>query len=276
MYYKLKIKLITILGIALILLGCSHINSEQEIREDSVGIEESQIKEQESEEIELSDQSAIKDIEIENQASEDVTKSIELQTEIANNEIATEIETKEVQTIQSIKTEESEEVDIDIEKQDIEVENQDVDVNNKTISDLEVEIQNDSLENQLIYNTQIEKIYTKINEIRVENNLNILSYNLLLTEVSSYRAMECAYYNYFHHERPNGTKFSTVAVAYGVTYSKIGEILAYRWSTVDDVIQAWMNSEGHKEEILDGEYNEMGVGIASNKDNELYWVVTFK
>lgn len=61
---------------------------------------------------------------------------------------------------------------------------------------------------------------------------------------------------------------------------KLGEIIAKGWGGYDagdvsKIVAGWMNSPGHRSEILKGEYREAGVGITSPRPDEFYWCVVF-
>lgn len=61
---------------------------------------------------------------------------------------------------------------------------------------------------------------------------------------------------------------------------KVGEIIAKGWGghdsgSPDRVVAGWMNSPGHRSQILKGEYREAGVGVTSLRPGEYYWCVVF-
>ena len=55
----------------------------------------------------------------------------------------------------------------------------------------------------------------------------------------------------------------------------VGENIAWNQKSPKDVVKAWMDSEGHRENILFAEYTEIGVAVAKNKKGEPYWVQVF-
>jgi hypothetical protein len=61
----------------------------------------------------------------------------------------------------------------------------------------------------------------------------------------------------------------------GYDYYAIGENIAYGYSGADDVMNAWMNSSGHRANILDPTYSEIGVSIKANADGVLYFTQEF-
>ncbi len=65
----------------------------------------------------------------------------------------------------------------------------------------------------------------------------------------------------------------TKAVGYKSEF--VGENIAWNQKTPKQVLESWMNSEGHRENILRPEYTEIGVAVAKNKKGEPYWVQVF-
>ena len=65
------------------------------------------------------------------------------------------------------------------------------------------------------------------------------------------------------------------AQAVGYTFAKLGENIAYRYAGAAEVVTGWMNSAGHKANILDPSFNEIGVAVAANSKGELYFCQVF-
>lgn len=86
-----------------------------------------------------------------------------------------------------------------------------------------------------------------------------------LTAAAQRRAEEIATVN--SHVRPNGTKWYTVLSEYGVTDAAAGENAAWGSVSPEEVVNAWMNSEGHRANILDPEARAMGVGYYYNSSS---------
>lgn len=109
--------------------------------------------------------------------------------------------------------------------------------------------------------------YGQINAIRVQNGLNELIWNDNLEYVANVRAKELP--QNFSHTRPNGKPWYTVN-------SKIqgGENLAYGFETAESVVDAWMNSESHRDNILYPDFKEIAIAIYV-VDGTYYWVQEF-
>ena len=98
----------------------------------------------------------------------------------------------------------------------------------------------------------------------------------LLTEVATTRAWETTVS--FSHTRPDGTKFSTAypgSLLSGGYY--VGENIAAGQTSPEKVVQAWMNSEGHRANILDPDFEYLGIGFYYVNDGSYryYWSQNF-
>jgi uncharacterized protein YkwD len=78
--------------------------------------------------------------------------------------------------------------------------------------------------------------------------------------------------NYFSHTSPTyGSPFDMMKT-FGITYHTAGENIAYGYPTPESVVNGWMNSEGHRKNILNSSFTEIGVGYVSNGN---YWTQMF-
>lgn len=107
---------------------------------------------------------------------------------------------------------------------------------------------------------------------RKNQGLSELKTNLALTTASKKRSTELV--KLFEHERPNGKNIFTVLDEYGIRYTTAGENIAYGQTTPEDVVDGWMNSQGHRENILNGDFNKMGVGVY-HYNGIIYWTQLF-
>lgn len=129
-----------------------------------------------------------------------------------------------------------------------------------------------STENALI-SAFAQEVVNLVNNERSKYGLSALSsQNISLNNAAYTRACEQA--ETFSHTRPNGTSWTTVLNDNGIYYSNAGENVAYGQSTPKEVMEAWMNSTGHRENILNSNYSEIGVGVYSD-NNTLYWSQLF-
>lgn len=82
-----------------------------------------------------------------------------------------------------------------------------------------------------------------------------------LTQAANIRAQEISIL--FEHVRPDGSSSFTVVEEMGIRYFAVGENIAYNHKSPEAVMKAWMNSPGHKRNILDPDYNSIGVGVTT-------------
>ncbi|MCX7658298.1 MAG: CAP domain-containing protein [Oscillospiraceae bacterium] len=79
----------------------------------------------------------------------------------------------------------------------------------------------------------------------------------------------------FSHTRPNGTSCFTVLSEFGVGYSASGENIAAGQKTPQAVMESWMNSSGHKANILNPDFTHIGIGYAEGGNYGTNWVQLF-
>jgi uncharacterized YkwD family protein len=114
--------------------------------------------------------------------------------------------------------------------------------------------------------TEEEKLLLElINNERAKSNLSPLNADSELMKVARLKAKDMTTANYFSHYSPTyGSPFDMMR-QFGITFKAAAENIAGN-STVQGAVKAWMNSEGHRSNILNGNYNYTGVGVAkSNK-----------
>ena len=117
------------------------------------------------------------------------------------------------------------------------------------------------------------RIVELVNEERAKAGLNPLTLQENVTEAAQVRAAECE--TLFSHTRPNGTSFSTALKEAGVSYRGAGENIAWGQKTPEQVMEGWMNSSGHRANILNEKYTAIGVGYYQNAAGVNYWTQLF-
>jgi len=129
----------------------------------------------------------------------------------------------------------------------------------------------------LTQNTTIEKqIVTLVNQERAKQGLAPLTNNnSQLSNVARTKSKDMADNNYFSHTSPTyGSPFDMMK-QFGITYSAAGENIAMGQPTAASVMTAWMNSPGHRANILSANFTEIGVGIAKDSSGAIYWTQDF-
>lgn len=114
-----------------------------------------------------------------------------------------------------------------------------------------------------------------VNKERAANGLKALTVNNELNKTATLKSEDMAKLNYFDHTSPTyGSPFDMMK-KYGITYRTAGENIAMGQTTPDQVMQGWMNSPGHRANILNSSYTQIGVGIAKNAQNQYIWTQQF-
>lgn len=110
------------------------------------------------------------------------------------------------------------------------------------------------------------------NSARSKNGYAALVEDGVLSEAAAVRAREIA--RSFSHTRPSGASFSSALSESGVSYLRAGENIASGQKSASEVVNAWMNSPGHRANILNSSYSRIG-SASVNIDGTLYWVQLF-
>lgn len=114
-----------------------------------------------------------------------------------------------------------------------------------------------------------EQVTALVNAERAKAGLSPLTLDQELSANAAVRAEEIVHD--FSHTRPNGSAFSS---AITISYRRAGENIAYGYPTAEAVMDGWMNSSGHRANILQSSFTKIGVGVVQ-RDNTLYWVQLF-
>lgn len=115
-----------------------------------------------------------------------------------------------------------------------------------------------------------------VNVERQAEGLGLLVGNDLLTEAAQKYAQKMADEGFFAHQDPNtGQMPWDRATAVGYQWTMIGENIAEGQTSPEMVMEGWMNSKGHRENILRPEFKEIGIGIYRDLLGRIYWVQLF-
>lgn len=112
-----------------------------------------------------------------------------------------------------------------------------------------------------------------VNEERARSGLSPLTVDSSVAAAASTRAKEIE--TSFSHTRPDGSSFSTALTQSGVSYRGAGENIAYGQRTPEEVMKGWMNSQGHRANIMNKDFTTIGVGYHQNSNGTGYWVQLF-
>lgn len=123
---------------------------------------------------------------------------------------------------------------------------------------------------ELSYARQVAKL---VNEERAKAGLHPLSFDAELASAAQIRANEIK--TSFSHTRPDGRKFSSVLTDNGIRFTGAGENIAWGQKSPEHVMEAWMNSDGHRANILNAKFTKIGVGQYRDAAGRNYWVQLF-
>jgi uncharacterized YkwD family protein len=117
-----------------------------------------------------------------------------------------------------------------------------------------------------------QKVVDLTNQERAKNGLPALKVDTTLSKMAHEKSRDMSANNYFSHTSPTyGSPFDMMK-KYGISYSYAGENIAMGQQTPQEVVKAWMNSAGHRANILNANYNYIGVGYVSQGN---YWTQEF-
>lgn len=123
------------------------------------------------------------------------------------------------------------------------------------------------------YHAYVLRVVELVNEEREKAGLKPLTLQKKISVAAQVRAQETEVS--FSHTRPDGRNFATALTEAGVTYKGAGENIAWGQRTPEQVMNGWMNSAGHRANILNPKYTSIGVGYYQNEKGTNYWTQLF-
>lgn len=117
-----------------------------------------------------------------------------------------------------------------------------------------------------------QEVIRLVNDIRKGNGLKALTYDWELSRVARYKSQDMKDNRYFAHNSPvYGTPYQMMR-SFGISFRTAGENIAKGYATPQAVVNGWMNSSGHRANILNASYTHIGVGYVSGGN---YWTQMF-
>lgn len=114
-----------------------------------------------------------------------------------------------------------------------------------------------------------------VNQERTSRGLKALTVDSGLTNTATLKSQDMAKLGYFDHTSPTyGSPFDMMK-QYGISYRTAGENIAMGQTSPQQVMTGWMNSEGHRANILNSSFTKIGVGVARNSNGYYYWTQQF-
>ena len=118
-----------------------------------------------------------------------------------------------------------------------------------------------------------DQVVSLVNQERAKAGLSPLTVNRSVVNAAQTRAKEIT--SSFSHTRPDGKSFSTALTEAGVNYRGSGENIAYGQKSPEEVMNGWMNSSGHRANILNASFTQIGVGHYRSAAGVDYWTQLF-
>lgn len=120
-----------------------------------------------------------------------------------------------------------------------------------------------------------EEVVKLVNQKRVANGLQPLTSNWQAARVARIKSQDMINNKYFSHTSPvYGSPFKMME-DYGLKFSAAAENIAMGQRTAQEVVNSWMNSPGHRANILNKSFTQLGVGAAKNASGSIYWTQLF-
>jgi uncharacterized YkwD family protein len=119
------------------------------------------------------------------------------------------------------------------------------------------------------------QVIVLVNQERAKRGLQTLTQNWQLCRVARYKSQDMVNKNYFSHISPTYGSPFLMMENFGMRFSAAGENIAMGQQSPQAVMTAWMNSPGHRSNILSPAYTQIGVGVAKDSRGVLYWTQQF-
>ena len=120
-----------------------------------------------------------------------------------------------------------------------------------------------------------QQVLDLVNAERTKRGISALTLDSNLSSVATKKSQDMVNKNYFDHTSPTyGSPFDMMK-QFGISYRTAGENIAKGQKTPQEVVTAWMNSEGHRKNILNPNFTNLGIGIAKDSKGTTYWTQMF-
>ncbi len=123
--------------------------------------------------------------------------------------------------------------------------------------------------------TYEQKVVELVNVERQKAGLPALKMDASISNVARAKSKDMAVNNYFAHQSPTYGSAGDMLRQYGISWHAWGENIAAGQSTPEIVVNAWMNSSGHRANILSSNFSKIGVGYVTSSSGRPYWTQIF-
>jgi uncharacterized protein YkwD len=119
------------------------------------------------------------------------------------------------------------------------------------------------------------EVFMLVNAERAKVGCAPLTVDARLVTAARRHSADMAARGYFDHTTPDGVEFATRITNAGYRWSMAGENIAKGQPTAASVMRAWMNSPGHRANILNCKYRNIGIGLAYSPGHDPVWTQDF-
>ena len=119
----------------------------------------------------------------------------------------------------------------------------------------------------------VQQVLDLVNRERGQGGLSPLRLHSQLNAAAQAHSNDMAKHNFMSHTGSDGSSPFDRIRRYGYNYQRAAENVAAGYSSAQDVMRGWMNSSGHRANILNPHYRDIGIGYA--RSNKPYWTQTF-
>ena len=114
-----------------------------------------------------------------------------------------------------------------------------------------------------------------VNNERQQQNLAALKQDNALSAIAQAKAEDMANNNYFAHNSPTYGTVGNMLDHFGYNWTAYGENIAKGYTSAETVVQGWMESPGHRANILQSRFTNIGTGYATDQNGTTHWVHLF-
>lgn len=122
---------------------------------------------------------------------------------------------------------------------------------------------------------EVQQVLDLVNAERAKAGLHALALSGALNKVAAFRSQDMATRNYFDHTDPDGHDPFYWLTTNGIRYMAAGENIAKGQDTPAEVMDSWMHSPGHRANILNADFGQLGVGLATDGGGAIVWTQLF-
>jgi uncharacterized protein YkwD len=128
-----------------------------------------------------------------------------------------------------------------------------------------------------VMNANQQRVIELINVQRTARGLAPLVVNAKLNSAAMNHSIDMARNDFMSHSGSNGSTLGQRVTSAGYAWAFVAENIAAGYDTPDEVVAAWMDSSGHRANILSATATEVGVGVLTNSNSTygIYWTLDF-